>query len=384
VHLYKDVGIDLSRSWGINATHICDGHSIPHNNPLMYVNSISTEDTCKFLNVKEFIRNDGRITYVALRAIDVGEELIVSYGHDYFQQANYTRFECGMSAIAIAAARGDAGRVRDMIADRRREGKNVSSLVNARAHEWTPLHEASNRGHAEAIAALVEGGAIVDQAIQSNGKTSLTIASEWGHTGAVKVLLAAGASVKRTGNNGRTALMCACRNGHRDVAGLLLGRGADVGQARPDGWTAMMYASDGHRDVVELLLDRGADVGQAKPDGGTVLMLACYNGHRDVVELILDRGADVGQARKDGVTALMLACHAGHRDVAELLLDRGADVGQLNTDGTTALMLARHAERGDVVELLLSRGTQHSLHAADESSDHAELGSHRIAVRTST
>ena len=80
-----DVEIDGTRSWEINATHSCDGQSIPHNNPLMYVNSISTEDTCNYENVEVSIRNDGRITYVALRAIDVGEELIVSYGHDYFK-----------------------------------------------------------------------------------------------------------------------------------------------------------------------------------------------------------------------------------------------------------------------------------------------------------
>ena len=98
------------------------------------MNSISTEDTCQLQNVKVFIRNDGRITYVALRDIDVGEELIVSYGHGYFQHVNYTRFECDMSAIAVAAARGDARRVRDTIADCRREGKDVELLVNARAH----------------------------------------------------------------------------------------------------------------------------------------------------------------------------------------------------------------------------------------------------------
>ena len=357
----KDIN-DASRSWGINATHSCDGQSIPQNNPLLYVNSISTEDTCKHQNVKAHssasIRNDGYVTYVALRAIDVGEELIVSYGHDYFKQVNYTRFECGMSSIAIAAARGDAVRVRDMIADRRREGKNVSSLVNARAHEWTPLHEASNRGHAEAIAALVEGGAIVDQAIQSNGKTSLTIASERGHTGAVKVLLAAGASDDRARQDGETALMGACHGGHRDVAELLLDQGTDVGQAKHGGWTALMLACrNGHRDVCELLLDRGADVGQVDEDGMTALMLACQDGHRDVGELLLDRGAVVGQADEDGWTALMWACRMGHHEVAVLLLDRGADVEQAKHDGWTALMLACRNGHRDVSELLLDRGS---------------------------
>jgi len=73
-----------SRTWIVNATHKCNGGppQFRHHNPTLYINSISTEDTCKLQNVKESIQNDGRtITYVALRAIDVGEELIVSYGH---------------------------------------------------------------------------------------------------------------------------------------------------------------------------------------------------------------------------------------------------------------------------------------------------------------
>jgi ankyrin repeat protein len=330
----------------------------------MYVNSISTEDTCKHQNVEVSIRNDGRITYVALRAIDVGEELIVSYGHDYFSGANYTRFECGsMSSIAIAAARGNAGRVRDMIADRRREGKNVGSLVNSRAHGWTPLHEASNRGHAEAITALVEGGAAVDQVTQSDGKTPLIIASELGHKEAVNVLLAAGASINSAREFGGTALMCACQHGFLDVAELLLDRGADVGQEMQGGVTALMYAcQNGHRGVAELLLDRDANVGQLMQDGTTALMYACQNGHRDVAELLLDRDADVGQTRPDGGTALMAARYAGHDDMAELLLSRGAD---------------RNEDVGPGTHLSPPR-------VSAEAPHRAELGSRRLAVRTST
>ena len=100
--------LDVSRAWDVNATHRCDGAPFPLSNPLLYVNSAATEDTCELQNVEVSIQHDGHtITYVALRAIDVGEELIVSYGHSYFRTIKYTRFECGMSAIAVAAARGD-------------------------------------------------------------------------------------------------------------------------------------------------------------------------------------------------------------------------------------------------------------------------------------
>ena len=124
-------------------------------------------------------------------------------------------------------------------------------------------------------------------------------------------------------------------------------------------------------------------------------MCACQNGHRAVAELLLDRDADVGQARQDGTTALMYACQNGHRDVANLLLDRGADVGRIRPDGVTALMAARYAGHDDMAELLLSRGadgnedggpgTQPSPPRVSADAPHrAELGSRRLAVRTST
>ena len=212
------------------------------------------------------IQNDGHtITYVASRAINVGEELIVSYGHKYFRRGDYSRFECGMPAISVAAARGDAEGIRVMVADNQRRGKDTAAaLVNVWAHGWTPLHEASNRGHVEAANVLLAAGARVDQT-DTAGLTPVYAASQMGHAGVVNVLIAAGATVDHPNrDDGTTPLFIASQDGHVEVAKVLLAAGASVEWAMPDGWTALMSACrDGHRDVAVLLLDRGAGVGQA-------------------------------------------------------------------------------------------------------------------------
>ena len=87
-------GKTSTRAWTVNATHDCDGGGARFrlHNPVLYINSVSTKDTCLRKNVMESIRDDGYITYVALRVIDVGEELLISYGHNYFRHSNYTRY----------------------------------------------------------------------------------------------------------------------------------------------------------------------------------------------------------------------------------------------------------------------------------------------------
>ena len=60
------------------------------------------------------------------------------------------------------------------------------------------------------------------------GKTALMLASEKGHADAVKALLAAGANVNARDKDGRTALSLATENGHTETANIL--RNAEAGE----------------------------------------------------------------------------------------------------------------------------------------------------------
>ena len=64
-----------------------------------------------------------------------------------------------MPEISVAAVRGDAESMQVIIDDHQRRGNNVGELVNAMAHGWTPMHEASSGGHVEAVQVLLAAGA---------------------------------------------------------------------------------------------------------------------------------------------------------------------------------------------------------------------------------
>ncbi|TMW69735.1 hypothetical protein Poli38472_001891 [Pythium oligandrum] len=102
----------------------------------------------------------------------------------------------------------------------------------------------------------------------------------------VKKLLEKGADVNALDKYGRTALHLASFYGHSDVVGLLLGHVAcDVNaldkvrvlvSAMLGGQTALHYASSsGHSDVVRLLLGHGANPNLQNKDGETPLAL-CF------------------------------------------------------------------------------------------------------------
>jgi hypothetical protein len=92
----------------------------------------------------------------------------------------------------------------------------------------------------------------------------------------VRVLLEAGAEVAQEDSDGRTALMAASEYGHLECVRALLEAGAEVAQASTDGWTALMAASEqSHVECVHALLEAGADVLQLHDDGPCALEYAC-------------------------------------------------------------------------------------------------------------
>ncbi len=62
----------------------------------------------------------------------------------------------------------------------------------------------------------------------SNGQSSLMIASQSGHVGVVKVLLENDAQVNLQCNHGQTSLMMAIANNHADVVKVLLANNANI------------------------------------------------------------------------------------------------------------------------------------------------------------
>ena len=106
--------------------------------------------------------------------------------------------------------------------------------------------------------ALLSGGSIdIDQGTPE-GFTPLMIASGFGHSGAVRILLNKGANVSIVGDNGATALHFSTQKGHLATSKMLVNKGANLEAATTDGVTPLhMVAEDGYSEVMRVLIEAG-------------------------------------------------------------------------------------------------------------------------------
>lgn len=162
----------------------------------------------------------------------------------------------------------DAGAPADAIDDR---GDTVG---------WTALAVAAREGTVKSIRALLERGASVDLGFAARaGDPSTTrplfVAVSHGHADAVRALLAGGAA-PTCPDDPRPPLHSAAGLGHHECLEALLDGGADV-HARDDFTTALGVAAHfGHLKCVERLLASGADVLSKNTLGQAVLTEAVY------------------------------------------------------------------------------------------------------------
>jgi ankyrin repeat protein len=120
-----------------------------------------------------------------------------------------------LSPLAAAARAGDVGTIQTLL--RGGADPNAPSGDNG----WTPLHHAIHRNQAEAVHALIAGGADVNASC-CNGLTPLMMAASYGRTEIVRGLLARGADPRRRLSTQLTALDLAV-SGVPDIDAFTLG-----------------------------------------------------------------------------------------------------------------------------------------------------------------
>jgi ankyrin repeat protein len=277
---------------------------------------------------------------------------------------------------------------------------------------------ASALDHAEAVEALLAGGASADLR-ERDGFSALSYASALGHAGIVRRLLEAGAEVNQVDHYKMKPVVLAALFGSAEAVRvlceaeanaspadpwkhtlkLLIDAGADVNGRDSQGRTALWHAiTFGSIDHVRLLLEHGADPnGRAEADnfaGQTPLILICGHGPtvsaglvfrveperrarllaRDefTICLLIDHGADVNARDLHGRTALMHAAERGEPTFARLLLDAGADALAADIhNGRSALHWAAGGGSAEVVRLLLDAGADRLAEDFDGRTPHA-------------
>ena len=284
----------------------------------------------------------------------------------------------GMTALHWTALNGDLKTMDTLLI----AGAATEALT--RVGGYTPLHLASSRGQAAAIARLLEGGSKVGP-FTTTGVQALHLAAQAGNADAVKALLDKGADVNaKDKTHGRTPLIFAAAQDRLEAMKVLLARGADPKvatavidyQARS---TADTQARQMRDKVVSAATGRtiNSNFDPDPPPPGTVNPPGSnVGGGRATPEpadpSVGGRGGRGGGPRapsdienigkQGGFTALHYAAREGYADAALALIDAGLDINALSDgDRSTPMVVAIINGQYDLAQTLLARGANPSL-----------------------
>jgi ankyrin repeat protein len=186
--------------------------------------------------------------------------------------------------LVSAAARGDIGEVRRLLAD----GAPVDTRDRDRR---TAVTAAALGDHVAVARVLIDAGADVDlQDAERNNP--LLVCGVTGNVAMLREVLRAHPDVRLTNRFGGTALIPASERGHVEMVRALLRTDIDVDHVNRLGWTALLEAvilGDGgpaHRQIVQLLVDAGVDLDIADGDGVTALEHARERGYDEIVQTL--------------------------------------------------------------------------------------------------
>lgn len=314
---------------------------------------------------------DAPVADAAMRSDVEGVRTLVRGGAD----VNASQGD-GMTALHWAALNGDL-KTLDVVLH---AGAATAPLTRVGA--YTPLHLASSRGHAAAVARLLDAGSKPGP-FTATGVQPLHLAAQAGDAATISALLDRGADINsRDRTHGRTPLVFAAAQGRLEAVKLLLARRADARiattvidyKARSAADTQARQARD---RVVSAMLGRTVnsnldindppapgqgggrggpvDPGAApggrggargpsdidnigKQGGFTALHYAARDGFVDVARALLDAGLNVNVVTEgDRSTPMVVAIINGQYDLAMNFLERGADLNLTNDDGVGPL-----------------------------------------------
>jgi ankyrin repeat protein len=238
------------------------------------------------------------------------------------------------------------------------------------------------------------------------GMTALTYAAREGHMDALRALVEAGADINQVNGDKLSPMVTAIMNGHLDLAKYLLDHGADPNLAGVSGVTALYATIDvqwvpktwfpqpsveqekvTYLDLMKALLDHGANVNSAIGEklwfrsftndytwvdtaGSTAFWRAAQSSDLPAMKLLVERGADAKLANKAKETPLMAAAGIGWAwnwsvrapypavDAVKYCVELGNDVNAADERGYTALHGAAFLGDNAMVNYLTSKGAK--------------------------
>jgi ankyrin repeat protein len=270
--------------------------------------------------------------------------------------------DCGDTVLGAACQHGHESVVRLLV--------QCKAAVNSHVSGISPLCHAASYNHTEVVRLLLHERADC-MSFRVSSPLYLAAGAEDGCTGALELLLAAGAHVDvGTVSVTRRAppLHGAAQRGNlRAVKLLLHAKATPTGAvcAAGVGTSLFVAAKNGHAGIVRLLLGAKAVSTSTKSDTPAALNVAALYGHTGVVRLLLglvvaaEAGASAPADKFDTSAALEEAAARGHTGIVRLLLEvkARADIPLTPLHDRTAASRAVRGNHVDVLRMLLQAKT---------------------------
>lgn len=194
----------------------------------------------------------------------------------------------------------------------------------------TDLIIASHYGHSAVIKLLVEKGADIEAKDDKYGWAPLLWAAEHGDEASIKLLIGKGANIEAKDNRyGRTPLSWAVGSGNEAIVKLLVEQGADIEAMDTEyGQTPLSLAAKyGQEAIAKMLVENGANIEAEDNNSRTPLLWAALHNQEAIVKLLVEKGANIeAKDNQFGWTPLSLAAEHGNEFIVQLLVEKGANI----------------------------------------------------------
>jgi len=209
---------------------------------------------------------------------------------------------------------------------------------------YSPIFDLIRANDVDAVSALLATDPSLVSARDVDLATPLHIATAYGQTEIVRLLLQYSADVNACTATGETPLFDISRAHSVAIAALLIEHGTDVNHHADLLQTPLSDAI--HNDnvsLVQFLIAQGADIHTIIQDidEQTPLLLALDRERPIIATLLLDHHVELGQIDFRGRTALHYAAEHGYREIVARLLVLNMDTAVRDEAGKTALDYAQ-------------------------------------------
>lgn len=163
-------------------------------------------------------------------------------------------------------------------------------------------------------------------------------------------------------NFSRKPIIIASIYGNTEAVALLINYKVNLDVIDEIGYTALIRASmKGNNKIVELLLKNGADKNYETPDTygfkANAMLIACCYGQKDTVELLLKNGFDINSTNSSGATPFIIGAVYQDNNFLDYLISKGANINtKVNVGNHDALYYACSLGNLENVKYLINKG----------------------------